>query len=85
MAFHRNYEGFDGMFLHDPLAVGVVLDPSIVRERPMALAIEGRGELTSGMVVADLRRRSRGIPNASVCMEVEAARFLQVFTQRVLY
>ncbi|HWU39783.1 MAG TPA: nucleoside hydrolase [Candidatus Acidoferrum sp.] len=84
MAFHRNHEGFDGMFLHDPLAVGVVLDPSIVRERPMALAIERRGELTSGMVVADLRRRSRGIPNASVCMEVEAARFLQVFTQRVL-
>lgn len=85
MAFHREQEGFDGMFLHDPLAVGVVLDPSLVREQPMAVTVERRGELTSGMAVADLRRRSRALQTAKVCMEIEAARFLQVFTQRVLY
>jgi purine nucleosidase len=85
MAFHREHEGFDGMFLHDPLAVGVVADPSLVRAQPMAVAVERRGELTSGMAVADLRRRSRATPTASVCVEVEAARFLHYFTQRVLH
>jgi purine nucleosidase len=85
MGFHREYEGFDGMFLHDPLAVGVVADPSLVRGRPMAVAVERRGELTSGMAVADLRRRSRATPTADVCLEVEAARFLHLFTQRVLH
>lgn len=85
MAFHREHEGFDGMFLHDPLAVGVVADPSLVRAQPMAVAVERRGELTSGMAVADLRRRSRATPTASVCVEVEAARFLHNFTQRVLH
>lgn len=85
MAFHREHEGFDGMFLHDPLAVGVVADPSLVRAQPMAVAVERRGELTSGMAVADLRRRSRATPTASVCVEVEAARFLHIFTQRVLH
>ena len=85
MAFHREHEGFDGMFLHDPLAVGVVADPSLVRAQSMAVAVERRGELTSGMAVADLRRRSRAIPTASVCVEVEAARFLHTFTQRVLH
>jgi len=84
MAFHREHEGFDGMFLHDPLAVGVVADPSLVRSQPMAVAVERRGELTSGMAVADLRRRSRPTPTAAVCLEVEAARFLHIFTQRVL-
>jgi inosine-uridine nucleoside N-ribohydrolase len=85
MAFHQEHEGFDGMFLHDPLAVGVVADPSLVRVQSMAVAVERRGELTSGMAVADLRRRSHATPTASVCVEVEAARFLHTFTQRVLH
>jgi len=84
MAFHRDHEGFDGMFLHDPLAVGVVVDPSLVRGQPMAVAIERRGELTAGMAVADLRRRSQAAPTATVCVEVEAARFLRLFQERVL-
>lgn len=85
MAFHLKHEGIDGMFLHDPLAVGVVVDPSLVRTQPMAVAVERRGELTSGMTVADLRRRSRATQTASVCSEVEAARFLHMFIQRVLH
>ena len=85
MAFHREHEGFDGMFLHDPLAVGVAADPSLVRVQSMAVAVERRGELTSGMAVADLRRRSRATPTASVCVEVEAARFLHTFIRRVLH
>lgn len=85
MAFHRDQEGVDGMFLHDPLAVGSVVDPSLVRGRTIAVAVECRGELTAGMAVADLRRRSRAIPTAMVCLEVEVAQFLQLFTERVLH
>jgi purine nucleosidase len=81
--FHRDQEGIDGMFLHDPLAVGAVADPSLVRGDAMPLAVERRGELTAGMAVVDLRRRSRIRPTASVCMHVEAARFLHMFSQRV--
>lgn len=84
MVFHRDHEGFDGMFLHDPLAVGVVVDPSLVRGQAMAVTIERRGELTAGMAVADLRRRSKAAPTATVCVKVEAARFLHLFTNRVL-
>ena len=85
IAFHREHEGFDGMFLHDPLAVGVVLDPSLVRTQPMAVTVERRGELTSGMAVVDLRRRSRASRTVVVCSEVESARFLHLFGQRVLH
>ena len=84
IAFHRDEEGIDGMFLHDPLAVGVVLDPSLVRRQAMAVGIECRGELTAGMAVADLRRRSHAAPTAMVCTQVEAAQFLDLFQQRVL-
>lgn len=85
IGFHQEHEGFDGMFLHDPLAVGVVVDPSLVRMQPMAMAVERQGELTSGMAAADLRRRSRATPTVAVCLEVEAARFLHLFAQHVLH
>jgi inosine-uridine nucleoside N-ribohydrolase len=84
MAFHRARGEDEGIFLHDPLAVGVALDPSLVRLEPMALAVETRGELTAGMVVADLRRGSPATPTADVCVDVEAERFLQLFADRVL-
>jgi purine nucleosidase len=84
MAFHQEHEGFDGMFLHDPLAVGIVLDPSLARVQPLHVAVERRGELTAGMAVADLRRRNRACPTATVCVEIAAPRFLDVFRRRVL-
>jgi len=84
MAFHRARGDDEGIFLHDPLAVGVALDPSLVRQEGMALAVETRGALTSGMVVADLRRGSRAKPTGDVCVEVEAERFLRLFAERVL-
>jgi inosine-uridine nucleoside N-ribohydrolase len=84
MAFHRTHGEDEGIFLHDPLAVGVALDPSIVRQEPMAVGVETRGALTTGMAVADLRRRPRGAPTANVCVDVEAERFLRLFTERVL-
>lgn len=84
MAFHRDHEGTEGIFLHDPLAIGVALDSSLVRREPMAVAVETQGRLTAGMAVADLRRRSRAAPTANVCVEVEAERFLALFTERVL-
>jgi inosine-uridine nucleoside N-ribohydrolase len=85
MVFHREHEGVDGMFLHDPLAVGTVVDPSLVQTQPMAVAVERRGELTAGMAVVDLRRGGRPTPTAAVCVGVEAARFLRMFAERVLH
>ncbi len=84
MDFHQKHEGVDGMFLHDPLTVGIVVEPSLVQRRAMPVAVERRGELTAGMSVADLRRRSHAAPTATVCLQVEAARFLDLFRQRVL-
>jgi inosine-uridine nucleoside N-ribohydrolase len=84
MAFHRMRGELEGIVLHDPLAVGVVVDPSLTRREPMALAVETRGALTAGMAVVDLRHGRCSAPTAEVCVEVEAKRFLDLFTARVL-
>jgi len=82
--FHADHERIEGMFLHDPLALAVALDPLLVQTEPMHLAVETQGALTAGMVVADQRRRRRAVPNASVCLAVDADRFLRAFVHRVL-
>lgn len=84
MQFHREREGVAGIFLHDPLAVGVVAEPSLVRDEAVPIDVECRGELTAGMVVADLRRRSQGKPATRVCTGVDAPRFLELFLERVI-
>jgi inosine-uridine nucleoside N-ribohydrolase len=74
--------GFEAMALHDPLAVGVALDPSLVTTIQREVLVETRGEHTLGQTVVDLR------PNAAptrlptrVCIDVDAARFRAMFLQ----
>lgn len=83
----------DGIALHDPLALALSVDPTLVRTRPLAVAVETRGRHTLGMVVADRRTlpdapgpdgpEVRAAP-VDVAMEVDAARTLALFCARVL-
>ena len=84
-SFYQNSRGWDGMFLHDPLAAAVALDKSLVQVRPMRVDIEVNGELTRGMVVAERRPGVKGGENTEVCVDVDVARFLELFTERVLF
>lgn len=79
--------GIPGLFLHDPLAVGAVIDPSFVKTLSYPAAVETEGRLTRGMVVLDLRPSFAGPPAGTRiegCVEVDAARFLDFFLDRVL-
>lgn len=68
MDFHQEFEGFDGMYLHDPLAVAVAVFPNLVQWETMYVDIETEGELTRGMTVIDARKRR--IPKSGVPVEV---------------
>jgi purine nucleosidase len=79
------YKGFN---MHDPLAVGVVIDPSLVRTELHRVDIETKGELTEGMTVVDCRQRiMHGAdyrPNAHVAVDVDADRFLKLWMETLL-
>jgi purine nucleosidase/pyrimidine-specific ribonucleoside hydrolase len=71
--------------LHDPLAVGAVIDPSLVRSEPLAIRVETESDLTRGLTLADrrpIRPELKAPPNANVCLEVDAERFLRLFEER---
>jgi inosine-uridine nucleoside N-ribohydrolase len=65
--------GTRGMTLHDPLAVGVAVDPTLVTWEPARLAIGPDGET----------RRVAGASNCRVARQVDADRFLAMFLERL--
>jgi inosine-uridine nucleoside N-ribohydrolase len=66
-------DGGQGMALHDPLAVGVAFDPSLVKWETMRLAIGPDGETV----------RVSGAPNCRVAKGVDSDRFLRLFLDRL--
>ena len=78
--------GDSGMALHDPLAIGVALDPSLVGFEHLQVEVECEGRITRGMSIADrrpLRSHQKRRPNCRVAVTVDAPRFLQLFLDRL--
>jgi purine nucleosidase len=83
MEFHSHYDGFYGAFIHDPLALAAALDPTLVRTEAVTVDVELGGRLTTGETVTDWRRVWGRPPNLDVAVEVDSARFMARFIERV--
>jgi purine nucleosidase len=81
--FHERYDGFYGAFIHDPLAVAAALDRSLVTTRPSYVDVETRGEITTGMTVADPRRLTGRTPNLEVATDADVPAFLDRLIERI--
>lgn len=91
--------GAEGTPMHDPLAMGVAIDPSFVKTRHMRVEVETRGEFTRGATVGNRNNAvehnelqgdryvmtgiDRVEPNAHVAVEADAERFLSFFIDRL--
>jgi inosine-uridine nucleoside N-ribohydrolase len=70
------------MALHDPLAVGAVVDRALVETKHLYVDVSTEG-ITAGQTLADPRGLTGKPPNAHVCLEVDAERFVELFTARL--
>ncbi len=68
----------EAFYLHDPLAVGVVIDPMIVKKETLALRVETGGGEHHGEVL-----EVQEGPRVQVCVEVSSERFLELFLSRL--
>ncbi len=84
--YYRDNEGPDCCYLHDPLAMAVAIDPTLVTCDPLEVEVETRGEHTRGMVVGDQRRRRNRAPaqTIDVALEVDADRMLADYFSRIV-
>jgi purine nucleosidase len=67
------------VYLHDPLAVGVVIDQGLTRKERLPLDVETREGEEYGKVL-----ESPGGPEIDVCLEVDRERFLELFLSRLV-
>jgi inosine/uridine nucleosidase len=72
---YRSVFGFDGPPVHDPCAVALVVDASLMRCVDAFVSIETEGQWTRGATVVDLHGTLGRPPNARVAMELDAPRF----------
>jgi purine nucleosidase len=83
--YHRETEGLEACYLHDPVAVGYAIDKTICKTREGFVQVEINPGVTLGMTVCDLRDRPviPHSPNARICTHVDHERFLRLFLSRI--
>src|SRR5215218_2848487 len=79
--FAATYEsvfGFDAPPLHDPVAVAAVLEPGLLKTRPMRVDIECESDLTRGETVCDFYGVTGRAPNAEVGVDLDREGFFKL-------
>lgn len=77
-ATYESIYGFDSPPLHDPVAVAAVIQPSILKTRPMHVAVECESTLTRGERVCDFYGVTNKEPNADVGVGLDRDRFFEL-------
>ncbi|HVC16699.1 MAG TPA: nucleoside hydrolase [Rhodanobacter sp.] len=62
--------------VHDALAVGSLVEPSLIVTQRYHVAVETKGELTVGRTVIDTHSRGTGSPNCDVAFDADGAGFV---------
>ncbi len=70
--------------MHDPLAVAVALDPTLVETRRATVDVETAGRLTTGATIADWRGQWGRLANTEVAVAVDAERFRRMFFEAMI-
>lgn len=77
---HHQHLGLEGMRLHEVVALAAISRPSLFQVAPMAVDVETRGELTTGMTVFDRRGQQHWKSNIDVVREVESQGVIDYLT-----
>ncbi len=84
MDFTQAQSGFDGTYMHDPMATAVVIDPSLMTDAPRRIHVEVKEGLTRGMTVPYRPPANVGIePNCRVASGVDGERFIEMLLSRI--
>ena len=81
-AYETTSPHLGGCGLHDPLAVGVAVDPSLVTLLPINLKVDVEGE-TRGRTIGDEVRLNDEVRTSRAAVAVDVDRFLSEFMTRI--
>lgn len=73
--------GIRSCAMHDPLAVGIALDRTLVKTVKHYVDVETKSELCDGYTMCDFKNMLKKEPNADVCLEVDSERFINMLVE----
>lgn len=74
--YHKE-DGIEGCYLHDPVAVSCVANPTIIKTIPLKVDIELQGKYTTGATVGNFNKRFNYNPNADVAFDIGREAFVK--------
>ena len=83
LRFHRSTYGFDGVPIHDAVAVAALLDPSLVETRLLRVDVETDSTFCDGRTVVDLWSVTGRQPNVHVGVDIDRERFLDLLVSSI--
>jgi inosine-uridine nucleoside N-ribohydrolase len=83
LRFHRSTYGFDGVPIHDAVAVAALLDPSLVETRLLRVDVETDSTFCDGRTVVDLWSVTGRDPNVHVGVDIDRDRFLDLLVSSI--
>jgi purine nucleosidase len=83
MDFYKQYEGFNGCALHDPLTLATILAPELFTFEDHYVDVDISGGISMGKTLADLMKVSKKPANAKVALDVRGRDFIELFLERM--
>jgi pyrimidine-specific ribonucleoside hydrolase len=80
---HRDRYGWDGPPIHDAVAVAWLAEPGLVRSSELRIDVETAGVHTRGRTVADREGLTGRPPNATVGLEIDRERLIDLVVDAV--
>jgi purine nucleosidase len=74
----HQFRDMERFYLHDPLAVGVVIDPALVTKEKLSICVETQEDESYGRT-----SEAKEGPEIDVCLGVDSQRFLELFVSRL--
>ncbi|MTT31287.1 nucleoside hydrolase [Terrilactibacillus sp. BCM23-1] len=85
--YYMNFRQFDEVItacpMHDPLAVGVAIDPTMIQTESLYVDVETESSLCDGQTVCDLRFQLNQQENMDVALDVDSDRFISMLLHRL--
>jgi len=81
--FYKNVRGTDGFHVHDSSAIAYVVDSSLFKTQKVYVDVAVGEQRNSGQTIADWHDSWKQPPNVNVCLDVDSARFLELYYERI--
>lgn len=83
MEFHVKHQSIEGCAINDPLAAALLLDPSLVKVEDYFVKVDLASPTSKAKTIADYYGALNQRVNAHVAMQVDVARFMALFVERM--